>query len=425
MGTVARKRLNLAYEHATIFEVRKLNRTVELYNLIEEKVLKKLEKTFRNRPLRILRFFAALNRAFKYGFVGTKCTLLQLADHMSQVLREAMSLSTLRRGLDELQSHGYITRSEYNVELKDKATFEIRNGQQMKKTLVFITLTQKALKLWNGKNKSKSTIEKLRNSSDSTVESKCRSKASLNNFSFEKINNKLDKSTVCENLTHVSVEIATAIIETRSIDKSNLLETMASNEASDVHQKTLEHQTLTTLTNAETLPIRKNKQEFRQGVTVKLPPKVDAKKPKTYWWNRLRVLLALDAHLSKYPARTATALYKRAKEETAKNYDVQSGISANWKYYIKNWHTFTEQQQKQFFKNEIIPGLLSLRIPNPDNPTFQKLIGFEEPKQKTVITPQKPVITAPKPLSIATSLPPWLKETQKFVENKFGKACDV
>ncbi len=374
MSTVASKhRINRAFIFATIFEVFSIGYTLEFFALLRENIFENLRKELKNREMRALRFFAALNRSGEFGYAGTKCTLQQLSDHMSKILSESMSLSTLKRALKGLEEKGYITRTPYVPEMKKNSGYEVRPGVWRTKTLVIVALTEKATCLWNGQQK-RVKIANLPSSNNSIEGSKRATEAPLNYFppsKGEKINNHVssNKQTTSDHVE--SKETAIAVVSTRSNSKSQVTDTKASNEACDVPQNALKHQTST---KTET-PQRKGiKPKIKRGVTVELPANVPTKKPRTWRWNRLRLLLELSKYLAKHPSRAANAVFQRAREETTQKYDRQMGTSANWDYFVLRWPEFAKAQRKQFLKEEIIPGLQVLRTPNTKNHNLEKFI---------------------------------------------------
>lgn len=112
-----------------------------------------------NRGNRVLRFYAALNRAGAAGFRGTRCCLGALAAAIQRCTEEAASVSTIKRGLGELVKEGYLFKSHAWGKPR-----RFDSGIYRREQICVYTLTEKATRIWSYTNlpRSKRTGEELK-----------------------------------------------------------------------------------------------------------------------------------------------------------------------------------------------------------------------------------------------------------------------
>jgi hypothetical protein len=131
------RRKDVSWRYATEANLEAFDYTISLGRWTKPDDLSK-------RAVRVLRYYAALNRTGQHGFCGTRCTLKALAAAIQRATDEACSLSTLQRALKELFECGYATKSHVYGN-----NIIMYGGRKRREQICLITLTEKATNLWS------------------------------------------------------------------------------------------------------------------------------------------------------------------------------------------------------------------------------------------------------------------------------------
>ena len=131
------RRKDVSWRYATEANLECFDYTISLGRWTKPEDLSK-------RAVRVLRFFAALNRTGKHGFKGTRCRLKALAAAIRRATDEACSVSTLQRALKELSENEYTDISHVYGN-----NIIMYGGRKRREQIDLITLTPKATNLWS------------------------------------------------------------------------------------------------------------------------------------------------------------------------------------------------------------------------------------------------------------------------------------
>lgn len=131
-------RRDLAWRHATETDLARIKYTNDVGRWRE------LPPEVSSRAARVLRFFAALHRLGRTGYVGTRASYAAIGAAVKRATREPCSRSTAIRAVNELVALDLLDRSRG---FGDRVR-EIGPGEYVREPLAVLTLTDKARSIW-------------------------------------------------------------------------------------------------------------------------------------------------------------------------------------------------------------------------------------------------------------------------------------
>ena len=131
-------RRDLAWRHATEIDLQRITFTIDLSRW-------RTPDDLSNRAVRVLRFFAALHRCGRVGYVGTRASYAAIGAAMHRAQHEAASRSTVIRGVNELIEAGYLERGKG----RGDRVRQIGPHEYVREQLAVLTLSPAARALWS------------------------------------------------------------------------------------------------------------------------------------------------------------------------------------------------------------------------------------------------------------------------------------
>lgn len=136
-------RSDLAWRHATESDLERATYTIPISRW-KRMIKKSGVEGYSHRALRVLRFFCALHRLGRLGYVGTRASYAAIGAAIERTTDEAASRSTVIRGVNELAAGGLIeiTRGRgYRVR-------QIGPHEFIREPLAVLTLSEAARAIW-------------------------------------------------------------------------------------------------------------------------------------------------------------------------------------------------------------------------------------------------------------------------------------
>lgn len=131
-------RKDLAWRHATEADLERIHSTIDLNRWRDPRDLN-------CREARALRFFCALHRCGRVGYVGTRASYGAIGAAMVRVMHEPASRATVIRAVNGLIAKGYIERARgYGDRVR-----EVAPGEFARELRAVLTLTEKARGIWS------------------------------------------------------------------------------------------------------------------------------------------------------------------------------------------------------------------------------------------------------------------------------------
>jgi hypothetical protein len=332
MGSTARPilsppvRRDLAWRHATETDLERISYTIDLSRWREPRDLSK-------RGARVLRFFAALHRCGRVGYVGTRASYAAIGAAISRATHEAASRSTVIRACDELRDQGYLDRDRG----RGARARQVGPHEWIREPLAVLTLTDRARALWGSAPPS---------SHPSLPVSKCNGYALPEEPSVEGIpaRDVVDASPSTSAAASVSTEEpASAGVEPRGV-------------AARVEPRPSARPVAPLAQLADGEPVEVDEHAACQVGRSRFP---SGTRPASRHL-AVSAILSTLASLSRFAGREGAALVARAKAEIAGRSDgPPSGIA--WDYWIAKWPELAREERFRWARAEILPALRSTR----------------------------------------------------------------
>ena len=131
-------RRDLAWRHATESDLERITFTIDLSRW-------RTPDDLSNRAVRVLRFFAALHRCGRVGYVGTRASYAAIGAAMHRAQHEAASRSTVFRSVSELVDGGWLEKGKG----RGDRVRQIGPHEYVREQLAVLTLSPAARALWS------------------------------------------------------------------------------------------------------------------------------------------------------------------------------------------------------------------------------------------------------------------------------------
>jgi DNA-binding MarR family transcriptional regulator len=390
MGSTARciptppTRSDLAWRHATESDLERISYTIDLSRWREPRDLSK-------RGARVLRFFAALHRCGRVGYVGTRASYAAIGAAIARATHEAASRSTVFRACDELREKGYLDRSRG----RGARSRQVGPHEWIREPLAVLTLTDQARALWGAAPRS---------SHPSPPVSDCNGYALPEEPSIEGIpaRDVVDASPSTSAAASVSTEEpASAGVELRGV-AARIEPRQSARPVAPLAQ--LAGENLDELDEHAACQVGRSR--FPSG------PRPASR--------RLAVsaLLATLGSLTRFSGREGAALVVRAKAEIAGRSDgPPTGIA--WDYWIAKWPELAREERFRWARSEILPALRSTRAStSPPRIAAASPPASPPPLERPTARPSPP----PRPPASPPGPPASIAEVEPDASNPYGAA---
>lgn len=357
-----------SYRYATPWDLRRFNYTLNLVMLAATLEAAALLEERTRRARRVLSFFAALHRSGKSGYLGTQCTLDQLAEQIGLATGEPCGRSTLSAALGELRSAGLLTSTSYA--LPGAKPIETGPGRFIVRKIKIWSLTPLAISLWTKPRKHR----KKRGCDTVLPVQKMDTLGSPNISFFQKENN----TAPDPRLVPPS--------KPRTVESEELPDGNNPTRAAALKQRSSTPDQIAPTGSDEVTPEANEKVPPTPafGVSCCPPPdNVPKNRSNTRRTARARLLRDLWYTLRPWLSATANPIYKRARDETKPDFPTHWGTATAWDRHLNRWHLYSYAERQQTIKREIVPALkVSHEPPDPDLKRVVEQIAGTERQEK-------------------------------------------
>jgi len=347
MGSTARLtptppiRADLAWRHATESDLQSVDWTIPI-----ARWRKMLDAAgggggLSHRALRVLRFYCALHRAGRVGYVGTRASYAAIGAAVRLTTDEAASRSTVIRGVNELRAAGLldVTRG------RGDRVRQIAPGEYIREPIAVITLTATARAIWSERPALAHTVAPV---------------SSCNGYNSPR-----------ELPDPLQGREATP--ETRIKDASPTASAVPSTSNAEPASAGVEHRDGGAVALAEPrqsarpvaplaalADIERPEVGAGQGACQRQRLRFTSSTRPTNRGIAVSAMLSTLASLTRFGGRDGAALVARAKAEIAGRSDAEpSGVA--WDYWIARWPELVRAERFRWARCEILPLLRSTR----------------------------------------------------------------
>jgi hypothetical protein len=347
MGSTARLtptppiRADLAWRHATESDLQSVDWTIPI-----ARWRKMLDAAgggggLSHRALRVLRFYCALHRAGRVGYVGTRASYAAIGAAVRLTTDEAASRSTVIRGVNELRAAGLldVTRG------RGDRVRQIAPGEYIREPIAVITLTETARAIWTERPARAHTVAPV--SSCNGYISPRELPGPLQGREATPEREDLPASPTASAVpSTTNAEPASAGVEHRDGGAVALAEPRTS--ARPVAPLAALADGNAAEDRRAQVACQRQRLRFTSGTRPTSRPLA------------VSALLSTLASLTRFSGREGAALVARAKAEVAGRSDAPpSGVA--WDYWIARWPEMVRDERFRWARAEILPLLRSTR----------------------------------------------------------------
>lgn len=400
------KRKNHAFRVAYLPDCRRIDTAPNLTTLVHGWAKKEIGEL--SRPaLKVLRYLAALNRTGKTGYVGFAVAYEILAPIIGEATSDRFSKRSMERAIPELRRAGlvdvqpWIREGQFfkaggrNVQMHGAGTVKISGGRVVVRRLAIVTLTDRALAMWElgrGRDPSENKACKLH-------VGLCPPAAKVAVSSPR--SDQIDKSIMLGFDTAIASDTSTVTLTKQEGRPTCPVPPRAA-------PPTGEHRALTNPqpkpdTPPESSTRTASNEAPRRAQPASPPVSKDCAKnlpvgrgpcPEKSAVPRDQILSCLWQMLKRHTPRQADAIYSRAKWEIDQPSQTTLICSVDWQYWIGQWPKLSPHEREVRILREILPLL-------------KKRPSFPSDRRKVVQTGPTGYRGAP-PTKVAADLNPFL-----------------
>lgn len=336
-------RLNRSFEYADNDEILKISFVITFAGLVQGAQALAFVSALTPAGRRVLLFFVALNRGLKVGYRGTRATQGALADAVARATNAGCSVSTLKRGMNDLISSGLIVATWWNLYNRrgELVKYQRAPGEWETSKIRIYSLTPLALSLWSKQRKPKNA------QSPTQVKKSCH-------------HNRLSQPSVDKPLIQVPVTCpdlpASPHVELSPSDnKTTPLPGSQSSPATVGHELSARGKTALGAVR-----------DFKTGCSVDPPPHLQKGFTATHKNMRLLLLANIYRFLNGFPTRQADCLFSVAVEETRPGASARAlPFCIDWGRVLSSWSSLSRSERWRMWRRDILPGLRSAAFASP------------------------------------------------------------
>jgi len=347
-----------------------------------------------NRAIRVLRFFAALHRCGRVGYVGTRASYAAIGAAISRVTSEAASRSTVIRGVNELVARDLLARARG----RGDRVRQLGPHEYIREPLAVLTLTDRARALWGAPPSSHL----------STPVSKRNGYALPEEPSVEGI--------PARDVPTSPIITATLGAEDNAESRADALDPAAAPAAAVAVPRPSARPVAPLAQLADGDRDEMDEHAACQGRRSRFP---SGTRPASRHL-AVSALLSTLASLSRFSGREGAALIARAKAEIAGRSDgPPSGVA--WNYWIAKWPELAREERFRWARAEMLPALRSSRASGSPPPASTSPPPASPPRPPSP-SPRAPASTSPpaSPPGARAPIPPPDLDTPPDPRNPFG-----
>lgn len=393
MGSTARctqsppVRRDLAWRHATEPDLERITYTIDLSRWREPRDLSK-------RGARVLRFYAALHRCGRVGYVGTRASYAAIGAAISRATHESASRSTVIRGCAELREKGYLDKARG----RGARARQVGPHDWIREPLAVLTLTDLARSLWGAPPSSHTSLPV----------SKCNGYAIPEEPSVEGI--------PARDVLASPIITATLDAVDNAESRADAFDPAAAPAAAVAVPRPSARPVAPLAQLADGEPVEVDEHAACQVGRSRFP---SGTRPASRHL-AVSALLATLGSLTRFSGREGSALVARAKTEIAGRSDgPPSGVA--WDYWIAKWPELAREERFRWARAEILPALRSSRSSGSPPPASTSPPPASPPRPPSP-SPRAPASTSPpaSPPGARAPIPPPDLETPPDPRNPFG-----
>ena len=391
MGSTARLvqnppvRRDLAWRHATETDLSRITYTIDIGRWRSPRDLSK-------RAIRVLRFFAALHRCGRVGYVGTRASYAAIGAAISRATCEAASRSTVIRGVNELVGAGLLDRARGRG---DRAR-QVGPSEWIREPLAVLTLTDAARAMWGASPPSSHPSPPVSNCDGYTLPEE----PSVEGIPARDVVEASPSTSAAPSAS--TEEPAGAGVEPRGVAARH-----------EPRQSARPVAPLAQLADG-------NAAEERRGQTACQRSRFPSGTRAAPRGLAVSALLATLASLTRFGGREGSAVCARAAAEIARRSPGPPSGGA-WDYWIAKWPELAREERFRWARSEILPALRSSRSSGSPPPASTSPPPSSPPRPPSP-TPRAPASTSPpaSPPGARAPIPPPDLETPPDPRNPFA-----